>query len=144
MTDEQIDILLKAPAPQTGALFTEKTLALISDVSLGERADALLCKPVPEAVLERVGGNFTQGVLDKTVSGKSTTAKAVGFAARVAAWAVAAAACIAVYAGLGNAQNAREAAVTYADYANMAKIADEIADLYALIIQEEFSEIFRL
>ena len=144
MTDEQIDILLKAPAPQTDALFTERTLALIADAARGERADALLSKPVPARVLERVGGNFAHKVIDRAISGNRPTAKAVGFAAKAASWAVAAAACIAVYAGLGNAQNAREAAITYADYANMAKIADEIADLYAFIIQEEYSEIFRL
>ena len=140
MTDEKIDSLLKNSAPRVSADFTDRAMASIA----ADRARTAEIDAFCDALLRRlpaspeVSADFTERALAAV-----RTRSRYGWAwqwGRFAS-ALAAAACLTV--GVFSVPLAARGVVGEKDFAEMTRLADEIADISEVVYEQEFLSLFK-
>lgn len=140
MTDEKIDSLLKNSAPRVSADFTDRAMASIA----ADRARTAEIDAFCDALLRRlpaspeVSADFTERALAAV-----RTRSRYGWAGQWGrfASALAAAACLTV--GVFSVPLAARGVVGEKDFAEMTRLADEIADISEVVYEQEFLSLFK-
>ena len=134
MTDEKIDSLLKNSAPRVSADFTERTMASVAaDRARTARIDAFCDALLRRSPAPELSPDFTE----RAIAAVRSRAR-YGWAGQ---WnrfasALAAAACLTV--GVFSVPLAARGVVGEKDFAEMTRLADEIADISEVVSEQEF------